>query len=142
MNLVPHGGAFLGFTTMQKAVQPKRRSGSENRKRSTPVTSRYDDDELQELDQAASLAGLTRAGFQRTQSLAAPKTRAIRRPPIEKEELARLLGQLGKVGSNLNQIAHAANMDQAEDAQINLAVAEVRQAAQMIMIVMGRRHGH
>ena len=127
---------------MQKATQPKRRSGSENRKRSTPVTRRYDDDELQELDQAASLAGLTRAGFQRTQSLLAPKTRSTRRPPIEKEALARLLGHLGKVGSNLNQVAHAANIDQAGEAEIRAAVAEVRQAAQMIMVMMGRRHGH
>jgi hypothetical protein len=35
--------------------------------------------------------------------------RAVRRPPIERKELARLLGHLGKVGSNLNQLAHAYN---------------------------------
>jgi len=127
---------------MQKAAEPKRRSGSENRKRSTPVTSRYDDEELQELDRAASLAGLTRAGFQRTQSLTTPKTRSTRRPPIEREELARLLGHLGKVGSNLNQVAHAANIDQADETEIRAAVADIRAAAKLVMIVMGRRHDH
>jgi hypothetical protein len=33
----------------------------------------------------------------------------VRRPPVERQELTRLLGELGHVGANLNQIAHAAN---------------------------------
>jgi hypothetical protein len=37
--------------------------------------------------------------------------RAVRRPPVERKELARLLGHLGKVGSNINQLAYAYNRD-------------------------------
>ena len=70
------------------------------------VTSPYDEAEFAELEEAASRAGLTRASYQRVQSLATPKTRSTRRAPIERETLAKVLGQLGKIGSNLNQIAH------------------------------------
>ncbi len=130
---------------MAKTVTRARRSGTENRKRSTPVTSRYDDSELKELDEAASRAGLTRAGYQRTQSLSVSKTRSTRRPPIEKEQLARLLGQIGKAGGNLNQIVRAVNMSAAgveiPDEELTMTLAELRQVAREIMGVLGQRHG-
>ena len=130
---------------MAKAVTRPRRSGTENRKRSTPVTSRYDDDELRALDEAASRTGLTRAGYQRTQSLSVSKTRSTRRPPVEKEQLARILGQIGKAGSNLNQIARAVNMSQAvaefPDEELTLTLAELRRAAREIIGMLGQHHG-
>ena len=120
-------------------TKPKTRRGSETRKRSTPVTSRYDDGELAELDERASRAGLTRAAFQRVQSLATtPKTRSTRRAPIEREMLAKALGQLGKVGSNLNQLAHAAHLDRTEVAQITAAVAELRALLPDFLQALGR----
>jgi hypothetical protein len=33
----------------------------------------------------------------------------VRRPPVERAELVRLLGAIGHVGGNLNQLAHTAN---------------------------------
>lgn len=111
---------------MKGTGSQKSRSGSETRKKSIPVTSRYDEAEFAELEEAASRAGLTRASYQRVQSLAVPKTRSTRRAPIDREMLAKLLGQLGKIGSNLNQIARAANMDRAELAGIEAAIAEIR----------------
>ena len=39
-----------------------------------------------------------------------PQLRQVRRPPVERRELARLLGELGHVGGNLNQIAHRVNV--------------------------------
>jgi len=104
----------------------KARSGSETRKRTTCVTSRYDDSELAELTEAASKAGLTPASYQRVQSLAQPKTRSTRRAPIDREMLGKALGQLGKIGSNLNQLAHAANLDRTYRAEIMDAVTECR----------------
>jgi hypothetical protein len=47
----------------------------------------------------------------RASALGSAGPRAVRRPPVERKELARLLGHLGKVGSNLNQLAHAFNRD-------------------------------
>jgi hypothetical protein len=75
------------------------------------VTSGYDEAEFAELDEAASRSGLTRASFQRVQSLAAPKTRSTRRAPVDREMLAKVLAQLGKIGSNMNQVGAAVNAD-------------------------------
>jgi mobilization protein NikA len=57
----------------------------------------------------ADKAGLSVGAFLRAAALGDAGPRAVRRPPIERKELARLLGHLGKVGSNLNQLAHAFN---------------------------------
>lgn len=117
----------------------KYRRGSETRKRSIPVTSRYDEIEFAELEEAASRAGLTRASYQRVQSLKEPKTRSTRRAPIERELLAKVYGQLGKIGSNLNQIARAAHLDRAERADIAMAVAEVRAIVPVILEALGKK---
>ena len=61
---------FLSVATMTEASPTRSRRGSETRKKTRPVTSRYDAAEFAELDEAASRAGLTRASYQRVQSLA------------------------------------------------------------------------
>ena len=130
-----------------KAAQPSAappkasRRGSENRKKNTPVTTRYDEAELKELDEAASRAGLTRASFQRVQSLAKPKTRSTRRAPIERETLAKVLGQLGKIGSNLNQIARSINRGRTtyDEGEIFAAVAELRALLPAIYGALGAK---
>jgi len=61
-------------------------------------------------EEAARRAGVSVASFARGQMLGGPPPRAARRPPVEKEKLALVLAQLGKIGSNLNQIARASNM--------------------------------
>ncbi len=77
--------------------------------------------------------------YLRQQGLTKPKTRSMRRPAIEQELLARVLGQLGKIGSNLNQIAHAANMDEQPGLELDLALAELRGLVPVILEAMGRR---
>jgi len=115
----------------------KARRGSETRKKAYLVTSRYDADEFAELEEAASKAGLTRASYQRVQSLSKPKTRSTRRAPIEKELLAKVLGQLGKVGSNLNQIARAAHLDREVEAEVVAALVAVRGFAPLLLSALG-----
>ena len=95
-------GATRAKRSGKAATTKRSRSGSQNRKRFRMVTSAYDEDEFKELDEAASRAGLTRASYQRVQSLATPKTRSTRRAPIEGEMLAKVSAQLGKIGGNLN----------------------------------------
>ena len=124
-----------------EADQPtarKARRGTEKRKRTTCVTSRYDAAEFAELTEAASRAGLTPASYQRVQSLAQPKTRSTRRAPIDREMLGKALGQLGKVGSNLNQLARAANLDRTYRAEIMDAVTECRALLPHLMKALGR----
>jgi len=61
------------------------------------------------IDEAARRVGLSVGAYLRTLALGNPGPRAVRRPPIERRELARLLGHLGKIGSNINQLARAYN---------------------------------
>lgn len=125
---------------MSEDAKPERksRSGSQTRRKPHMVTTAYSDEEFAILDEAASRAGLTRASYQRVQSLAKPKTRSTRRAPVDKELLARTLGQLGKIGGNLNQIAKAANLDRYERVQLGEALVEVRRTASLVMQAMGR----
>lgn len=123
---------------MTEAVARVRR-GTETRKKSYVVSSRYDADEYVELDEAASRAGLTRASYQRVQSLMTPpKTRSTRRAPIERELLGKTLGQLGKIGSNLNQLAHDAHLDREVNAEVKVAIEVLRALVPLLLRAMGR----
>ena len=132
-------GATRAKRSGKAATTKRSRSGSQNRKRFRMVTSAYDDDEFKELDEAASRAGLTRASYQRVQSLATPKTRSTRRPPIERETLAKVLGQLGKIGGNMNQIAHSAHLGIGAELQLNGAIKELRATLPLILEALGRK---
>lgn len=74
-----------------------------------PFSVRLSDEERAAVDAAAERAGLETGSYIRQVLLGAPAPRAMRRPQIERKELARLLGELGKIGSNLNQLAKATN---------------------------------
>ena len=96
--------------------------------------------EFAELDEAASRAGLTRASYQRVQSLAAPKTRSTRRAPIDRELLAKAVGQLGKIGSNMNQIGHAENLSLPHRVGLTGALYDLRMTALPLLFeALGRQ---
>jgi hypothetical protein len=92
------------------------------------------------IDGAAAQAGLSIGAYLRALALGSAGPRAVRRPPVERKELARLLGHLGKVGSNINQLAHAFNRSGrvpglAELAAMRQQVGELRDA---LMKALGR----
>jgi Bacterial mobilisation protein (MobC) len=82
-------------------------SGTEKRVRKGSITVRLSDEERTAVDAAADRAGLTPGSYARQAMLGAPAPRQVRRPPVERKELARLLGEVGKIGSNLNQLTKA-----------------------------------
>lgn len=84
-------------------------SGTEKRARTANLTIRLTTDERATIDAAAERAGLMSGSYARQTLLGAPAPRQVRRPQVERRELARLLGELGKIGGNLNQLAKAAN---------------------------------
>lgn len=84
--------------------------GSEKRVRSKHLTIRFSPEERALIDQSADRSGLTPGSYARQVLLGAPAPRQVRRPPIERRELARLLGELGHVGGNLNQMARDMNL--------------------------------
>lgn len=83
--------------------------GSEKRARTATLTVRVSNEERATIDQAAERAGLMIGSYARKVLLEAPAPRQVRRPPVERRELVRLLAELGKIGSNINQLARAVN---------------------------------
>jgi hypothetical protein len=94
-----------------------RRSGSDKRRRTARVQFRVDMDELAALEKAASEARLTLGSYSRKILLGAPPARARRKASPDAIALARLLGELGKVGSNINQIAYFYNAGRRGDVE-------------------------
>ena len=117
----------------------RKRSGSENRARGGVVAFRVSEEERAELEQAAELAGLSLGSYVRQRVLTAPKTRAVRRPPIEQKLLAQLLGQLGKAGGNIHQILKHMNFGAGVmHDELRSALVSFEEAAAAIMEAMGR----
>lgn len=83
--------------------------GTETRARTKHITIRLTPDERNTIDGSAERAGLTSGSYARQVLLGAPAPRQVRRPPIERRELVRLLGELGSIGNNVNQLARTAN---------------------------------
>lgn len=117
----------------------RKRSGSENRARGGVVAFRVSEEERAELEQAAELAGLSLGSYVRQRVLTSPKTRAVRRPPIEQKLLAQLLGQLGKTGGNIHQIVKHMNFGAGVmHDELRSALKAFEEAAAAIMDAMGR----
>ena len=85
------------------------RSGSETRKRTVLLTARFDKQEAASIRRIADRSGLSVGALVRRALLDTPPPRATRHPPADVQAVARLLGQLGKIGSNINQIAYHLN---------------------------------
>ena len=98
--------------------------------------------EYTRINDAAAEAGLTIGAYLRTLALGDAGPRARRRPPIERAELARMLGELGKIGSNINQIAHAYNGRGRSPATEELAPLRrgVEGLRDALMAALGRDH--
>lgn len=92
------------------------------------------------LNAAAAQAGLSVGAYLRAMALGRPGPRAVRRPPLEREALARALGLLGRYGGNLNQLAHVANATGAVPLAAALAQLrrEVREARDAVLVALGR----
>jgi hypothetical protein len=68
---------------------------------------RCTDHERAAIKAVAEEAGFSVGAFLRLLALGDAGPRAVRRPPVERAELARILGALGKIGNNVNQAAKA-----------------------------------
>jgi hypothetical protein len=110
------------------------------RKRIIPV--RCTDYERVAIKAVAEQAGLSVGALLRALALGDAGPRAVRRPPIERAELARILGAIGKIGSNINQIAKAVNETRnlpswSELAEMKADIAVMRAA---VLKALGRDH--
>jgi Mobilization protein NikA len=123
-----------------------KRSGSETRKRNVLLTARFTPQEAATIRQISDRTGVTVASLLRRALLDTPPPRATRRPPADMRAIARLLGQLGKIGSNINQIAHYLNagrpLNRIEDS-IELALRDLAELRIVCLQALGqeRRRG-
>jgi len=113
--------------------------GSEKRARKRHLTVRLTDDERAAIDLAAEAAGLMPGSYARQVMLGGPAPRAVRKSPVERRELVRLLGELGKIGSNLNQIAKSLNTGVVVyEVEIAVALRAVMDMRDAVMLALGR----
>lgn len=85
-----------------------------------------------------SVAGVFRSAvFQLSRDQLPVQSRRVT-PTPDRAELARIVGQLGKVGSNLNQLARNANLGGwPEHDDLTAACTEVREACAAIFAALG-----
>lgn len=107
-----------------KKPGPKaKRKKSQKRQRSAQFKTPMTPQEYAEASALADAAGMTRAAWSRTKLLGTPGPRSQRRMPADAEALRQILGQLGRIGNNINQIAYNLNLrDRATD------IPELREA--------------
>jgi hypothetical protein len=98
------------------------------RKRSRPedtkekfIAVRCTEADREKIAARAQEAGLRIGGYLRALALGSAGVRAVKRPRVEREQLARLLGEVGKIGSNVNQIAKRTNTERSAASAADLA---------------------
>ena len=123
-----------------KPLSHRPRSGSETRRKERRISLRVLPDEYKQVETAAAGAGLTIASYARLRLVDTPHTRSRRRPLVDVAALARTLGQLNKVGSNINQIAHAINLGETPlTRDIHDTLGGIREVLAAIREAMGLR---
>ena len=119
------------------AAKPTR-SGSQTRQRKRHVFVNLTESEYLAVADQANRSGLSLSSLARAALLGA-NVPVTRRPPVEKALLAQALGQLGKIGSNINQIAHRSHMGRAPmEGLMEAELAQLRLVRDAIMGALGR----
>ncbi len=122
----------------EKAGQEKKaHHGSQQRQRQQGVRARVTPDEYAAIEKRARAAGLSTAAYLRACALGDKGPRSQRRPPVELEQFGKAIAELNKIGSNVNQIAHAVNLGKDPDRillkrmaeELSIAVGELLRAA-------------
>jgi Mobilization protein NikA len=122
----------------EKAAKAKQ-SGSETRQRTKRLTVRFTAAELAEIEGAAARAGLAIGSHVRAVLLTGPAPRAVRSPSVDRKALAQALAFLGRLGSNVNQIARVLNYGERHDPPaLDRALSEITELRNMLMAALGR----
>ena len=118
-------------------------SGSEKRRLPRVIALRVTEAEWSAWQRRAEDAGLSVGAYIRSvmDQTPAPPARRRRQPVKNGEALARLLGQVGKVGSNVNQIAHGVNLGNPVPftRMMAQAQADIRTMRDLLMQALGVR---
>ncbi len=123
------------------ATEPgERGSAAHITRRSNVKYLRLTPEQVNKIEELAERAGLTFGSYVRARGGKRAVTLMTRRPPVEKADLARLLGLLGNAASNINQVARQLNSGaNVPLLSAELALFEVQAAAAEIIHVLGRK---
>lgn len=113
------------------------RSGSSSRQRQQTLSARFNDQEAEAIRLRADRAGVPVASFIRAAALNAPLPRAIRRPTVNHEMAARLLGELGRIAEVLRTASAAGHVDPA-DPHMAAALRDLAEMRTVCFQAMGR----
>ena len=118
-------------------------SGSDKRQRNKRCTFRLFDDEFNKIAAKADNCGLSFGAFLRAAALNGdPGVRAQRRPPADHKALRKLLGEVGRMGNNINQIARALNSgEKAKLPSLDDALRAINDIRNGILAALGKNHG-
>ena len=101
---------------------------------------RLSDTERLDIESRAQRTGLSMGGYCKFVIFNTDPPRRSRRVVPEKAELSRLIGQVSRVGANINQIAKQLNMYSAIDVvEVSNAMADVAELRTSIMKALGYR---
>jgi len=137
-------GVEIGAYARAQALTPPENRGSAPHETTRPqmVPFRVTPEERAQIEDAADRAGLSTGSYVRARALQRAVTLTTRRPPVERTELARLLGLMGKVGGNLHQLVRGLNFGRTVPlVDARDAIAGVEAAAAEIIRTLGRRPG-
>ena len=124
---------------MDKPAAKSKRSGSETRKASARVTIRLTPEEDQQLNEWANDSGLGPCSYVRAKVFTGPPLRAVRKPPIERQALAQLLAQLGRLNGNVYQISRAANFGEKHEPELlAMALKQITELRNAVLGALGR----
>lgn len=100
-------------------METQKRDWSKVKRKKAPlhINIRLTEEEHNRIKSSAETLGVSKAGFVKSAALGRPIPRASRRPKAAEADLRQLLGQLGKLGSNANQIARLCNSGNITDAR-------------------------
>jgi len=76
-----------------------------------PMSFKVKPDERKRIVADAKLAGMTMGSYIRSKLLEAPETKTVYRRTMTKRLITKLIGDIGRVGNNMNQIAFKMNSD-------------------------------
>lgn len=124
---------------MDRPSAKPRRSGSETRQATSRVTIRLTPSQRHQLDEWANSAGLACGSYARAKLFTGQPIRAARVPSIERQALAQLLAQLGRLNGNIYQISRAANFGEWYEADnLKKALKEITELRGAVLAALGR----
>ena len=111
---------------------------SSNKHRPAPFSIRLSVDERAEIVRRADAAGLSIGGYWKSAVFNLPPPRKSHRPSVDRVELAKLLGNLGRVGNNINQLARILHAEgSVEIHELTQALNALTDMREAVMISLG-----